>query len=74
MRKQEEKEESVKQGWTEMERLTGKTRFLILAGPRAMANRKQRAILKIVQKQEVRSKLPIFNFGLAQFIQPPYNM
>jgi len=44
----EEKEESVKQGWTEMERLTGKTRFLILAGPRAMAKMNLRAILKIV--------------------------
>jgi len=74
LRKQEEKEKSVKPGWTEMERLTGKTRFLILAGPRAMANRKQRAILKIVQKQAVRLKLPVFDFGLTQFIQPLYNM
>jgi len=39
---------NVKQGWTEMERLTGKTRFLILAGPRAMVSRNQRKILKIV--------------------------
>jgi hypothetical protein len=39
---------NVKQGWTEMETLTRKTRCFILAGPRAMANRKQRAILKIL--------------------------